>query len=127
MRQLTIHSATKSNPMKTTILTSLIATALCFGFGACDSKEEQARKAALEGQADTLENKAEAVREQTKTDAATIKKVGKLEAEADKEASAARVKAEKQAAEDAAKNLKKAGENTADALENKAKETREQK
>ena len=127
MRCLTIHSVTKSNPMKTTILTSLLATAFCFSFAACDSKEEPARKAALEGRADSLENKADAVREQTKTDAATIKKVGKLEAEADKEAGAARVKAEKQAAEDAAKNLKKAGENTADALENKAKETREQK
>ena len=113
--------------MKTTILSSLVATTLCLALTACDSNEEKARKAALEGRADSLENKAEAVRDQTKTDAENIEKTGKLQAEARKDSVEGREKAEKQAAEDAAKNLKKAGENTADALENKAKETREQK
>ena len=113
--------------MKTITATSLLAAAFCLSLTACDSKEEQARKAALEARADSLEDKAAAVREQTKTDAKNTEKIGKLQAEADKENAEARAKAEKRAAEEAAKNLKKTGESTADSLEQKAKETREQK
>ncbi len=112
--------------MKTTPF-ALVTATLCLGFAACDSKQEKARKAEIEAHADSLENKAGAVRDQTKTDANNLEKVGKLQAEADKDGSAARMRAEKQAAEDAAKNLKKAGEATADSLEDKAKQVRDAK
>ncbi len=113
--------------MKTLTRTSILATALCLGFSACDSQEEKARKASLEGTAESLENKADAVRIQTKTDAANVKVAGKLQADVDKEAAEARAKADKKAAEEASKNVKVSGENAAEALEKKAKETREQK
>ena len=113
--------------MKTIIRTSIIATALSLGIAGCDSQEEKTRKASLEGKAESLENKADAVRVQTKTDAANVKAIGKLQADVDKEAAEARAKADKKAADEASKNVKKSGENAADALENKAKETRDQK
>jgi colicin import membrane protein len=113
--------------MKTIVRTSIIGTMLCLGVSACDSKEEKTRKASLEGKAESLENKADAVRVQTKTDAANVKAIGKLQADVDKEAAEAQAKADKKAADEAAKNVKKSGESAAEALENKAKETRSQK
>ena len=94
--------------MKILPITALAAT-LCLGFAACDSKEEKARKAALEGRSDSLENRADDVRKETKADAKNMENAGNLQSEAE------------------AKNLKKAGEATADALEDKAKQTREAK
>ena len=113
--------------MRTIIRTSIIATTLCLGVVACDSQEEKTRKASLEGKAESLENKADAVRVQTKTDAANGKTTGKLQADVDKENAEARAKADKKAADEASKNVKKSGENAAEALEHKAKETRDQK
>jgi colicin import membrane protein len=106
---------------------SIIATTLFLGIAACDSKEEKTRKASLEGRAESLENKADAVRVQTKTDAANVKAVGKLQADVDKEAAEAQAKADKKAADEASKNVKKSGEHAAEAMEKKAKETRDQK
>lgn len=105
----------------------MIATLFCLGIAACDSQEEKTRKASLEGKAESLENKADAVRVQTKTDAANAKAIGKLQADVDKEAAEARAKADKKAADEASRNIKKSGENSAETLENKAKETRDQK
>ena len=113
--------------MKTIIRTSIIATTLCLGFVACDSQEEKIRKASLEGKAESLENKADAVRVQTKTDAANVKSIGNLQTDVSKEAAEARAKADKKDADEASKNVKKSGENAAETLENKAKETRDQK
>ena len=114
-RVTTIPRRTHDYPMNTTTI-SAVATALCLAFTACDSKEEKARKAELEARADSLENKADAVRTETKTEAKNMEKISKLRADADKEA-----------AEKAAKDLKKSGEANADAIEEKAKQVRDAK
>ena len=59
--------------MKTLITIATIGIAL-FGLAACDSKVESSRKDALESEAKSLENKADTVRKNTKTDAADLAK-----------------------------------------------------
>ena len=113
--------------MRNIICSGLLVTAVCFGTTGCDTTEEKARKAVVESHAESLENKASAVRAQTKSDAANLKAVGNIQADADKEAAELRAKADKKAVDEAAKNLKKSGDQAAESLENKAKETREQK
>jgi uncharacterized lipoprotein YehR (DUF1307 family) len=81
--------------MKSIFRRSIIGTILCVGVAACDSKEEKTRKASLEGKAESLENKADAVRVQTKTDATNVRAIGKLQADIDKEAAEAQAKADK--------------------------------
>lgn len=107
--------------MKTIIRTSIIATTLCIGIAACDSQEEQTRKASIEGKAESSEPKADAAHVQTKTDAANVKTIGKPQVDVDKEAAETRAKADKKASDEASKNVKKPVENAAEALENKPK------
>ena len=64
--------------MKSLILISLIALA----FTACDSKQEQARKAELEARADKLDEAAKATEKNAKSDANVVKKEGEANAEA---------------------------------------------
>jgi hypothetical protein len=59
------------------IITIVSLTALCFA--ACDSKQEEVRKAKIENQADKLENAAKATAE-------VVKKEGEAHAEALKDA-----------------------------------------
>jgi len=63
--------------MKSFILISLVALA----FTACDSKQEQARKAALEARADKLDEAAKATEKNAKSDANVVKKEGEANAE----------------------------------------------
>jgi len=70
--------------MKTLILISLGALA----FAACDSKQEQARKAELEARADKLEEAAKATEKNAKSDANVVKKEGEAKAEALKDEAA---------------------------------------
>ncbi len=65
-------------------LTFTILTVLAFA--ACDSKQEQARKAELENKADRLEDAADATEKAAKSDAQAIKKEGEAHAEALKDA-----------------------------------------
>lgn len=74
------------------ILTILSVAALTFT--ACDSKQEQARKATLENRADKLEDAAEASKKAAASDAKVVKKQGEAQAEALKE-EAARVRDQK--------------------------------
>ena len=64
--------------MKSMILISLVALA----FTACDSKQEQARKAELEARADKLDEAAKATEKNAKSDATVVKKEGEANAEA---------------------------------------------
>jgi len=64
--------------MKNILLIPLTA----FAFAACDSKQEQARKAELEARADKLEEVAKATEANAKTDATVVKKQGEAQAEA---------------------------------------------
>ena len=84
-----------------------------FSFAACDSKQENQREKALEGQADSLENQADATR-----------KAGERKADAIEDTKTNADRGQKEQAADA---TRKATENKADALENKADATREQK
>lgn len=70
--------------MKTLTIVSL--TALALTFTACDSKQEQARKAELESKADKLEDAAKAAEHGAKSDAEVVKKQGEAQAEALKDA-----------------------------------------
>jgi hypothetical protein len=71
--------------MKTTTLFPLIA-GLALALTACDSKQEQARKAELENRADKLEEAAKATEKAAKGDAEVVKKEGEAKAEALKDA-----------------------------------------
>ncbi len=68
--------------MKTITIVALAALTLT----ACDSKQEQARKAELENRADKLEAGAKATEKAAEGDAAVVKKQGEAQAEALKEA-----------------------------------------
>lgn len=68
------------------ILTLVSLTALAFT--ACDSKQEEARKAGLENQADKLEERAKATEKAAAGDAKVVKKEGEAQAEALKDAAA---------------------------------------
>lgn len=68
--------------MKTIILVSL--TTLCFT--ACDSKQEELRKAQLENRADKLEEAAKATKKAAEGDAEVVKKQGEAQADALKNA-----------------------------------------
>ena len=88
--------------------TLIIITAAAFAFTACDSKEEQARKDAVENRADGLEHAARAAKKNAERAAdATEDSKKKL----DREAEAIRIE----------------GEHRANVLKEAAKETREQK
>jgi hypothetical protein len=67
--------------MKTFILISLGALV----FAACDSKQEQARKAELDARADKLDEAAKATEKNAKSNANVVKKEGEAKAEALKE------------------------------------------
>lgn len=97
------------------------------GLAACDSKVESSRKEALGSKADAIENKADTVRKDSKTDATNLSKQAAMDADAAKNAATANAEAEKKAAEANAERVRKAGEQAAKDLENKAKEIREQK
>jgi len=119
--------------MKKTI-TTLAAITLGFGFSACDSKQENARDKAIENKADQLDDKADAVRERSKQDAAAIKDGAEARHENNEKAVDAHQKsankivdADKKAADASADHLKAQGEKIADGLENKAGAVREQK
>jgi len=64
--------------MKTILLGFLAA----FSLTACDSKQEQARKAELEARADKLDQAAKATEASAKADANVVKKQGEAQAEA---------------------------------------------
>ncbi|MEO7318907.1 MAG: hypothetical protein ABIZ56_07970 [Chthoniobacteraceae bacterium] len=64
--------------MKTLILVSFSALT----FAACDSKQEEARKAQLENRADKMEEAAKAVKKGAEGDAEVVKKQGEAQAEA---------------------------------------------
>ena len=64
--------------MKTLTLVALTALT----FAACDSKQEEARKAQLENKADKLEEAAKATKSAAAGDAQVVKKQGEAEAEA---------------------------------------------
>ena len=68
--------------MKTITFVALSALTLA----ACDSQQEQARKAELENRADRLEDAATATKKAADGDAAVVKKQGEAQAEALKEA-----------------------------------------
>jgi len=68
------------------IITLILSTAFAVSFTACDSKQEQARKAELEAKADKLEAAAKATKEGGKADAEVVKKEGEAKAEALKDA-----------------------------------------
>lgn len=109
------------------IITFTSLSFVLLGFAACDSKVESSRKEALGSKADALENKADTVRKDSKTDAANLSKQAAMDADATKNAAKANVEVEKKAAEATAETVRKSGEQAAKDLENKAKETREQK
>ena len=67
--------------MKTIALLSLAALT----FAACDSKQEQARKAEVEAHADRLEDAAKVTKKGAEADAEVTKKQGEAQAEALKE------------------------------------------
>jgi hypothetical protein len=92
--------------MKTkSIITLIGASAISLCFTACDSKEEKARKSALEQKADNLEDQADATRSQGKDAAKAVENEGK------------QVK----------KEIKQETEKQADQLEKDAKSVRDQK
>jgi hypothetical protein len=66
------------------LITLLALSALTFA--ACDSKQEEARKAQLENRADKLEEAAKATKKAADGDATVVKKEGEAKAEALKEA-----------------------------------------
>jgi sialic acid synthase SpsE len=66
------------------ILTLVSLTALTLA--ACDSKQEQLRKAELENHADKLDEAAKATKKAAEGDAAVVKKQGEAQAEALKNA-----------------------------------------
>ncbi len=68
------------NPMRI-ILTLTSLAALTF-ITACDSKQEEVRKDAIENKADAMENQADAVRKDAKTDAKADKASGEATADA---------------------------------------------
>jgi uncharacterized lipoprotein len=70
--------------MKTITLLALSALTLA----ACDSKQEQLRKAELENRADRLEDAAKAEKKAADGDAVVVKKKGEAKAEALNEAAA---------------------------------------
>ncbi len=70
--------------MKSLIIVSL--TTFTLTFAACDSKQEQARKAEIEAKADKLEEAAKASENGAKADAEVVKKQGEAQAEALKDA-----------------------------------------
>ena len=109
------------------ITTFTTLSVVLLGFAACDSKDESARKEAIEKKADALENKASTVRKDAKADAANLKKQADMDADAAKAAAKARAEAEKKAAEETAELVRKSGDQAAKDLELKAKEAREQK
>ncbi len=67
-------------------LTIVSLTALSLSFAACDSKQEQARKAEIEAKADKLEEAAKATEKNAKSDSEVVKKQGEANAEALKDA-----------------------------------------
>jgi len=108
-----------SNPMKTT--TSLLTAFSLFAFASCDSKKENMREDALENKADTMEDKADAVRKGSENAADNLED----KADAVRDAGAGETRAD--GVEDAADAVREAGERRADQLEEKADGTREQK
>lgn len=80
--QLFPTPGTMQRSMKTITLLALSALALA----ACDSKQEQLRKAELENRADRLEDAAKATKKAADGDAEVVKKQGEAKAEALKEA-----------------------------------------
>jgi hypothetical protein len=90
-----------------------IAGVSAFAFSACDTKRENARENDLERRADSLEDKAAVVRDETEKKADAIEK-------GDPGPNAP-------ATENAADITRKSGEQTADALEEAAKREREKK
>ena len=67
--------------MKTIYIVATIAVALT----ACDSKQEQLRKAELEARAEKLEDASKAAKKTSETDARIVKKEGEANAEVLKE------------------------------------------
>ena len=100
-----VHCAGDSSDMKT-IPSLILITALALT--ACDSKEEKARKAALENRADSLEDAAKAAKKSSERAADATEDSKK---QLDREAEAIRIE----------------GQRKADALKDAAKATREQK
>ena len=66
------------------IITLVSVSALCLT--ACDSKQEELRKAELENRADKLEDAAKATKKDAEGDAEVVKKQGEAQAEALKNA-----------------------------------------
>lgn len=73
--------------------------ALVLGLGACDSKQEKARKEALETEARRLERQAAESKKRAEEDAAAAKRAGEARAEATKQAGDAQAEAAKKEAE----------------------------
>lgn len=94
-------------------ITIILSGVSLFALSGCDSKEEQRREKALERKADTLEDKAEATREQGDKVADSVERrdPGLNAPSTDRAADAVRTDAERKA----------------DALEDAAKATREKK
>jgi len=65
---------------------STIVCLTALSFAACDSKQEQARKAELDAKADKLEQAAKTTEKNAKSDAEVVKKEGAAEAESLKNA-----------------------------------------
>jgi hypothetical protein len=63
-------------------ITPISFVTLTLAFAACDSKQEQARKAALEARSDKLEEAAKATKKGAEADAEVVKKEGAAQAEA---------------------------------------------
>ncbi len=87
---------------------SFVLIAAAFALTACDSKEEQARKASLENRADNLEDQAKATKKASEQAADATEDSKK---NLDRKAEAIRIE----------------GKREADALKDAAKDTREQK
>ncbi len=64
------------------IPTIVYFTAVALAFAACDSKQEKARKAELDAQADKLDQAAKSTEKNAKSDADVVKKEGEAKSEA---------------------------------------------
>lgn len=100
--------------MKTPLILATVIAA--FALTACDSSQEEARKKALEAQADQIEKQADATR-----------KLGEAAAETRQKQMEANAEATKAGAKSTAEGIKKNAENQADALEDKADQVRDAK
>lgn len=99
------------------ITPAIIAGAAVFILGACDSKEEQARKNALEQKADSLEIQADAARKGAEKAADSI----------ESQKAISNAPGTNRELDKSADSTRKAGETAAEKLENQADGTREKK